>query len=547
MINWIQSLLEKHRNWFFGGLLIVIIVPFVFTIGNMPGLGHKRKSGTGIIFGHDMSNRQDVERIVRDGAISISLESGSDENSWVESAKGYALMRLMLIKMADDIQLPKPNDDELLSFIKTKKLFAGKNGEFDAKKYNDYLENWERTHSKTDALRSILEDDYRCKEIRESLQEPGFVQDNELEMLYKNHKRTMNMSIVALNTSDHTYDPVTNEEVAEFFESNSKNYQIGPKADVSLLFFDFKNYKDKIPTPTKDELVAHFEKNKNKFTTKDDAATTFEAVEENVKKDWEKAKLSILAEKESNKFVQAVYESDVRFNSDAWNNLLTEFKVRPFNGLAPFAKDTIPEKKGLPKESLEKAFDLDEEKFISDPISVKNAYMVLALKKMNPPFVPDFEEVAEKVKEDANKDKQQKTFEEKVNKLHSELIADKANTQEILTKFNVEIRQLEPLSYETMFKVLGKELDVMSLFYFARNLQTITVGEWTEPIKTNNGLALLHLDSQEINDFDKTSEDFAKFSKNILSRRKQERADLILRELLEKAFHEAFPEAKNNN
>ena len=39
MISWIQITFEKHTKVFLAFLLIVITVPFVFTIGAAPGIG----------------------------------------------------------------------------------------------------------------------------------------------------------------------------------------------------------------------------------------------------------------------------------------------------------------------------------------------------------------------------------------------------------------------------------------------------------------------------------------------------------------------------
>ena len=39
MISWSQTILQKHNKWLFSILLVVIIIAFVFTIGNTPGIG----------------------------------------------------------------------------------------------------------------------------------------------------------------------------------------------------------------------------------------------------------------------------------------------------------------------------------------------------------------------------------------------------------------------------------------------------------------------------------------------------------------------------
>ena len=43
MLSLIERFLQHNRRWLFGVLLVVIVVPFVFTIGNMPGFFWKKK------------------------------------------------------------------------------------------------------------------------------------------------------------------------------------------------------------------------------------------------------------------------------------------------------------------------------------------------------------------------------------------------------------------------------------------------------------------------------------------------------------------------
>ena len=56
MLSGIQKYLEKNREWLFGFLLVVIIVPFVFTIGSMPGLGYSKKKNQSFTKETDLSD-----------------------------------------------------------------------------------------------------------------------------------------------------------------------------------------------------------------------------------------------------------------------------------------------------------------------------------------------------------------------------------------------------------------------------------------------------------------------------------------------------------
>ena len=54
MLSGIQVFLEKNRKWLFGFLLVVIVVPFVFTIGSTPGLVAGKKMRAMKLFGYNL-------------------------------------------------------------------------------------------------------------------------------------------------------------------------------------------------------------------------------------------------------------------------------------------------------------------------------------------------------------------------------------------------------------------------------------------------------------------------------------------------------------
>ena len=57
MISWIQNHLIRHGRWIFISLLVVIIVAFVFTIGNTPGCTTNRSNYVAEnFFGYDLNS-----------------------------------------------------------------------------------------------------------------------------------------------------------------------------------------------------------------------------------------------------------------------------------------------------------------------------------------------------------------------------------------------------------------------------------------------------------------------------------------------------------
>ena len=75
MFNWIQTYLTKHFKWLIIILLAVVVVSFVFTIGNFSPLG----GGGGTSYkeqpflGYDLSSEKDQREIFGSGQISLTM------------------------------------------------------------------------------------------------------------------------------------------------------------------------------------------------------------------------------------------------------------------------------------------------------------------------------------------------------------------------------------------------------------------------------------------------------------------------------------------
>ena len=78
MITWIQNLLQKHHKWLFSILLIVIIIAFVFTIGNMPvGQGSSNEYGEKEFYGFDLNDMQVTDMLAKGVALTNQIDRGS--------------------------------------------------------------------------------------------------------------------------------------------------------------------------------------------------------------------------------------------------------------------------------------------------------------------------------------------------------------------------------------------------------------------------------------------------------------------------------------
>ena len=77
MISWIQNHLIRHGRWIFITLLVVVIVAFVFTIGNTPGCTTDRSSYTAQNFyGYDLNSPRDRQILTQKVDLSTLVGTG---------------------------------------------------------------------------------------------------------------------------------------------------------------------------------------------------------------------------------------------------------------------------------------------------------------------------------------------------------------------------------------------------------------------------------------------------------------------------------------
>lgn len=537
MLSNIQVFLERNRKWLFGFLLVVIVVPFVFTIGSMPGLVGGKRSHKLRLFGYDLSNRKQQEEVVRNGALSIALQTGKEDSAWMESAQGYAFYRLLLLSIARDLRLPKPSEANLGEFIKTRPLFIDKEGKFKPELYNTYLDNWKQRFGKAYSLRKLLEEDCRCEQVRSVLMKGGFVLPKESEAFFKNMKATYQLEYLVVKNEEPLPENVHENALRSYYDAHKADYQVGQRADVTLLFFENKKYAEAIPHLSDKDLEVYFNAHKSAFADKDKGKEpTFSEVRDRVKKVLENEHMSHIAMESASQFVMQVYDKNLAMESEAWKELLDKNDIRCIHSIAPYSRDTVPEKKGLPPEILRSAFDLNEDHFLGDPVHVKNGVVVVALKKFLPPYLPELDAVREKITADVKAGERKKAFGVKVDNLLKFLQNAKSENQ--LSEKGLETQKLEKFSLETGFLKLSKLLQLNALFAFMKDLSTLPLNTWSKAYEGSDETVLIfRCTEKKFPENIATSADFKEFDKNFLERQRMQQSETLLREILEETMN----------
>jgi hypothetical protein len=542
MLSGIQLFLERNRRWLFAFLLIVIVIPFVFTIGSMPGLGYGKKKVGMQFWGYDLGDPKQMERIVRDGALSIALQTGSEENAWMESAQGYAFYRLFLLHIARVVGLPDPIEDELHQFIKTKLLFLDENKEFQPRLYNDYLKKWSEQFGKTQSLRRLLTEDYLCERIKKILAEPGFVLPRECETMYQYWTASHQLQYVRLQNEVALPENISEKTLQEFFEAHKNDYRVERKAEVALLFFEANKHRASLPLISDQELERHFALHEHEFKKADGEEVSFEAVKSAVKDHWEKEQLNALAEKCATQFVLTVYDKGIQMQTVEWRQWLNDNDVRTIDTLPPYGQNSLPERKGLRKEVLLKAFDLDQERFLSDPMPVKNGYVLVALKQFLDPYYPTLDTVKEKVLQDCQRSEREKMFSQQLSHLAEDLNNPHTDAAKFLADKGLEIHDVDTFTLDSSIVSLSQILEVGEIFRLIKMLETLKQEQWTSALRGKEDTGILFVcKSRSIRKDCVQEEAFEVFEKNFGSRKSLMHAETLIREVLESTMNTLDP------
>ena len=108
MISWIQITFQRHFRVIFFGLLAVLIVSFVFTIGAAPGIGQgDRQVQARTYFDLNLSSPEDQARLNNDANLSIMLQAGF-QNFSAAQLQEFALERYASLYLAERLNLPPP-------------------------------------------------------------------------------------------------------------------------------------------------------------------------------------------------------------------------------------------------------------------------------------------------------------------------------------------------------------------------------------------------------------------------------------------------------
>jgi peptidyl-prolyl cis-trans isomerase D len=421
MISWIQNHLIRHGRWIFISLLAVIIIAFVFTIGNTPGLTTDDSNyEERIILGIDVNNQRVMDTLAGNVGLSYLLRTQSEirnENQF-QSELANRIAQLYLI---EKIGLPNPSQEELKAYIESLAYFQDESGAFDSESYNNFvsLVTVNPDISENQFVQTLIED-YKIEALDSVVEGPGFYTSPQSQFILDQQNTAYDLYNIKIDPK--TFEPeIDTSDVAikEYFETQQIAYETDEKIETSSILFPLvaHNFDSDAETleayylANKESIDAEYRTEKEKFIDLDaeasDSETSDETVEETItyemvaditKASWLAKEQNKAAEAQASEFVYTLYDQAIELDSQAFSDLLAAYAVSETD-VEPYAASEIYGK-ALPSNLLQAGFSLNADRYYSDPYKTSNGFAVLLYKATVPSAIPSFESVADQVKAD---------------------------------------------------------------------------------------------------------------------------------------------------
>ena len=563
MITWIQKYFQHHFKTVFAVLLAVTIIAFVFTIGAAPGLGSadRRAAADRPFFSYNLSLQSEQERLMGDAGLSANLRVGAFGQLDGDQIQNYAFQRAATLHLADAWHIPAPTTAEITEQIKTLRMFAGQDGQFDAKAYQTFRDNLKtnpRGVREADILR-VVADDVRADKVQALLSGPGYVLPADIRSQLG---RSDTSWTLATASADYTaFKPAINasdKDLTDYFEQAGSRYDIPPQAVVEILDFPALEFLAKV-TLSDADVRAFYDANPSRFpkpadpakadatkpqvTPPADPAADFAAVKPQVESALRFERAQKLAAKAASDVSLALFEAKAR-TPEAVSAFVNARKLTA-KPVPAFSRDGSPAELGGSSEAVAEAFRLGKDRPASDAITTSTGSLILVWKETRASRKPLFTEVKEKVTADYTEGERRKKFIE-LGKTAKAAYEAKIQAGETLEQATAAVAAATGLKLEAKavpaFTLRNRPQDLD--FSILGALERLEKGKLSDMVVTGDkGLFVLALDKQAPDLTDKNPR-FTESRDQIASFTARIGASAVLSEMVEQELKKTTPVAR---
>lgn len=460
MISWIQHHLIRHGRWVFLSLLALIIVAFVFTIGNTPGCTTDRSGyEENLFYGIDLNAPRERDPIVQKVSISAFLNGQQIQSD--EQFQSELTSRIAMLHLADASLIPAPSQEALADYIKTKNAFRGPEGAFSPDEYTRFVDNVESNPRAPQGLvLQVLAEDYRIDQVEAALSGPGYLLPS--EALAQAQRNQTELAVVTAELSYSSFEPELEpdeEDLRDYYEANKQQYEIPERIKASYIAFPADDYATDIAEASEAELRQHFAENRAEFVeaykaeqpapadgeSAEESPVTFNQARPLVARSFAEEQAMRAANEAAQAFAFQLYRDEIGRDTAAFNRLLNESGLT-LQRIEPYTMAGARQR-ALSPEMLQSAFDLSGSRYYSDAYPIDGGFAVLLYEGRIAPVIPPYKEVAGAVRRDYLTAEKRKRFNEKGASLKAELESALEAGQSFVEA--AEALGLEARSFET--------------------------------------------------------------------------------------------------
>lgn len=496
MISWIQETFHKHMKLIFGLLLVIIIIPFVFTIGKMPGIGRdSQKVGPYMYYGYNLRSPKDLGFLQNAAMVSVLMRMGIP--IFNEAMFEYEIRkRPALLHLADTLHIPNPNEAEFNDHLKKMRLFADEEGAFDRENYNQFLKDLEdNPNIQEGMIAQVLEQDYRIQRVESLLQGPGYSMDIEAKLFFNLSHTEWNIQTASL-PFDESFRPevdVKTEDLSAFYEENKDDYAKPPKIRFSYLVWQKDAFIPQFERPDEEALKAYFEANSFAFMKEDAEAPEYDAVKDEVFYAYRDEKLLSMAQEAAYAAQAKWFDQKLGYPSIEFSNWVQSegMKLAQY-GL--YEQGSSPDNLPVSPFQVNRLFGLPGNKYATDPVFGKDGVYVLLKDEEIPMQYPDFLEVEDLLVKDYVAVKQFEQFKEKSQALHASLL--EALSKGTSFKEASEAMKLSVTDYPDSFTLQSPPRGIPPALF--EKLSKTKIGEVTEPFISPRESVYVYVQSRKL-------------------------------------------------
>ncbi len=519
MITSLQNFFLKHNKWLFGGLLVIIIVTFVLTIGPQSFFGSRgdQRQRSLNFYGYNLSSESDQRAMVYSAEISAVMHPELQLNR--DQLTDYAYLRVTALGMAEQLGIPSPTKEELSDYVSTLMIFVDpQTGEFSPESYNRIIEAMQGSgRYDRDAIGTVLREDYRIDQVRKALGGPDYSLPFETRQDFISRSTTYEVSLARLNYE--SFNPeieLSEEDLLQFFNENPGRYEIPETLSTTAVLFKAEAYLEEVQDPSPEELAAYFETNRMRYeAAREEPAEgepalpelTLDDVRETALKDWKTQQARKIAARKGEQFSLRLWQNKIALDSPEFETALKEFGART-RDLPAYSRNQPPRLPDVPVSVLNSMWIYvnNPSRYFSDIAQIADGAVVVVKRGLTEARMPSLDEVREQVAADYRASEKRRLFAargQEIRGIFESRLGSESFT-DVAADLGLEVEELEPFDGISV----PQELRANSIWDQAMYLDQ---GEVTPMIIAGDQGTFAYISGKDVPEIDKDSEEFQEF------------------------------------